>query len=144
MSIEVVLLLLRLLGALLLLAFFGVVAWTLYRDLRQAEALNRIQARRAGTLRVISAPDNVLAVGQELPLYPVTSIGRSAMCTVVIDDDFASSEHALITERGEQWWLEDLNSRNGTLLNEVLIETAVVLSAGDLITVGRTQFRIEF
>nr|MBP6804905.1 FHA domain-containing protein [Chloroflexota bacterium] len=40
-------------------------------------------------------------------------------------------------------WLEDLGSRNGTLLNGApLVETAVI-SAGDVITIGGTDLKVE-
>jgi pSer/pThr/pTyr-binding forkhead associated (FHA) protein len=45
--------------------------------------------------------------------------------------------------RGQQWWLEDLNSRNGTLLNDVPLHEATVVSPGDIITIGSTHLKIE-
>ena len=44
-------------------------------------------------------------------------VGRSASCTLVIDDNFASSEHARLTWTGGHWELRDLASRNGTFLD---------------------------
>ena len=34
-----------------------------------------------------------------------------------ISDPYASGEHSLVAWRSGQWWLEDRDSRNGTLLN---------------------------
>ena len=73
----------------------------------------------------------------------MTQIGRASSNTVVLDDGYTSTRHAQLIWRGGQWWLEDLESRNGTLLNGVgLAETAVV-SSGDQITVGTVQFQLE-
>ena len=72
-----------------------------------------------------------------------TTIGRATENVVVVDDAFASNEHARISRVGSQWWLEDLNSRNGTLLNEAPLESPAVVTSGDQITVGRTTFELE-
>ena len=77
------------------------------------------------------------------PLHPLTSIGRAQSATIVIDDSYVSQEHALLTARGGQWWLEDLSSRNGTLLNGVLLAETAVVSSGDIITIGSVQLKVE-
>jgi pSer/pThr/pTyr-binding forkhead associated (FHA) protein len=45
--------------------------------------------------------------------------------------------------RGSQWWLEDLNSRNGTLLNDIALDGPVVVTVGDVLTIGNTVFKLE-
>jgi pSer/pThr/pTyr-binding forkhead associated (FHA) protein len=140
MSPEVVLFALRLVSALVLLAFFALAAWLLYRDLKVAAESTTSRQAASGTLTLLSSDGSG---GEEFVLQPITSIGRSAANTLVIEDDFASSEHVLITLRGQQWWIEDLGSRNGTMLNEILLETAAVVTSGDVITAGRTRLRID-
>jgi len=61
----------------------------------------------------------------------------------MLDDEFVSNEHALLTLRGRQWWLTDLNSRNGTLLNGVLLTTATIVSVGDVISIGDNKLVFE-
>ena len=72
-----------------------------------------------------------------------SSIGRSATNTIVLEDNYISGEHALLARRGQQWWLHDLNSRNGTRLNGIMITEAVVVSPGDIITVGEIDLKME-
>ena len=62
---------------------------------------------------------------------------------MVLNNGYASGEHALLSWRGGQWWLEDLGSRNGTLLNEAPLTDTAVVSAGDVISVGGTQLKLE-
>lgn len=107
-----------------------------------AAALSEKQQEQA-FLRVLVGDAAALAPDTLFPLAPVTSMGRSNGNTIVIDDGYASAEHALVTLRGEQWWLEDLGSRNGTLLNNLPVNEPVVLSTGDLITIGDTQLKFE-
>jgi len=139
---DILLLALRLLLAILLYAFLATVLLMLWRDLRQATT-SREATRPRGQLVVLHAPDKTLATGAAFPLQPVTSIGRSPTNTIPIPDTFASAQHALLTWREGQWWLEDRDSRNGTLLNGTRISGPTIVSAGDVIGVGRTQLKLE-
>ena len=60
-----------------------------------------------------------------------------------MEDTFASSEHASITLRNGQWWLEDRNSRNGTLLNEEPVTVPVIVTEDDIISIGTHHFRLH-
>jgi len=139
---DILLLALRLLLATLLYAFLATVLAMLWRDLRQATT-SREAARPDGRLVIIHTEDETLAVGTAFPLQPVTSIGRSLSNTILIPDTYASAQHTLLTWRESQWWLEDRDSRNGTLLNDTCISGPTVISAGDIIGVGRTQLKLE-
>lgn len=143
LDIAVVLLLLRLLSAVLLLAFLGVFAWLIYQDVRLTRAVLALQQQQTGGLRVVASAAGDPALDTVFPLRPVTSIGRARSSTILLDDGYVSNEHVLLTQRNGQWWLEELGSRNGTLLNGApLVETAVV-SAGDIITIGGTELKVE-
>jgi hypothetical protein len=84
-----------------------------------------------------------LLEGNQYPLLPVTGIGRNPSNTIVVEDDYASGEHLLIALRGQQWWLEDLGSSNGTLLNGQPLQEATIISVGDVITIGHTSLKLE-
>lgn len=79
--------------------------------------------------------------------YPVlassTVIGREgARGTVVLQDVNVSRRHAEITYEHGTWMIVDLNSTNGTLVNNTDI-TEVALHDGDLITVGLTNLEFK-
>lgn len=143
MDLAVLLLILRLGGAFFLFAFLGMIAWLIYRDIRTTTVAAEERHRQYGVLRTIRRDDDRTADGEVYPLLPVTSIGRAPGNTVVLSDDFVSNEHALLMLRGQQWWVEDLNSRNGTFLNGVQLEDATIVSAGDLLTIGQTELKVE-
>jgi DNA-binding NtrC family response regulator/pSer/pThr/pTyr-binding forkhead associated (FHA) protein len=63
-------------------------------------------------------------------------IGRVAACEIAIDHEAVSRRHAVIRRRGDHIAVEDLRSRNGTLVNGVPIDQARRLTAGDVISVG--------
>jgi pSer/pThr/pTyr-binding forkhead associated (FHA) protein len=143
MSPEVILFLLRLLSAALLLAFLGLFAWLIYKDLQITTVVLEQKQQVEGRLRVLAGNEGGPDTDTLFSLRPITSIGRAQSSTIVIDESYVSQEHALLMARGGQWWLEDLESRNGTLLNGVpLMETAVV-SSGDVITIGSVQLKVE-
>ncbi len=62
-------------------------------------------------------------------------IGRSDACDVSLPGEDISRRHAVIDQRGDQWWLTD-RSRHGTLVNGARVERAA-LSDGDRIRIGR-------
>lgn len=67
---------------------------------------------------------------------PITPIGRERMTgSIVLRDPNVSRRHAELVHDGHAWRLRDLNSTNGTMVNNVDI-TQCVLHDGDLITVG--------
>ncbi len=140
---DVILFALRMFASLLLLTFFGAVMVMLWRDFRTASAEVDTRTRKRGRLIVIGVEEGVTPSGKSYPLLPLTSLGRAPTNTVILEDSFASSEHALITLRDGQWWLEDRGSSNGTLLNGYLVEEPVVLSTGDVIAVGRIALKLE-
>ena len=143
MSPAVVLLLLRLMSAALLLAFLGLFAWLIYKDLQVTTAVLYQKQQASGRLRVIANDAAEPAAGTLFPLHSLTSIGRAQSSTIVIDESYVSQEHALLMKRGEQWLLEDLASRNGTLLNGLLLTETAVVSSGDIITIGGVQLKVE-
>jgi hypothetical protein len=143
MTPELVLFLLRLLSAALLLGFFGALLYFLYRDLQVASTASESFMTPKGFLRVIASESGRPAPDTAYPLLPVTTIGRHRGNTIVLNDGFVSGRHAVLAQRETGWWLEDLGSRNGTLLNTLLLTDGAVVSAGDVITVGGVQLRIE-
>ena len=78
----------------------------------------------------------LLKTGQNYPLLPLTSLGRSPTNSVPIEDNFASGEHAVLARRSDQWWLEDRRSRNGTTLNGENLFEPTYLRSGDRLNLG--------
>lgn len=143
MSSTAILFVLRLASAALLLGFLCLVLWFLYQDLRSARQINSGQSTTFGSLRILANTSPNPAVNSLLELAPITTIGRNSRNTIVLDNTYISGEHALLEWRDSQWRLEDLGSRNGTLLNDVLLTDPVVLSMGDVITIGGIRLKLE-
>jgi hypothetical protein len=124
----------------LLYLFLAGVVRVLLRDLRSAA---REPVTALGRLLVVASEVTEPAGGTVFPLDAIATLGRDVNNTIVIDDPFASAEHAALTFRGRAWYLEDLGSTNGTYLNGARIERIAGVAFGDEIAVGRVRLRLE-
>jgi len=80
----------------------------------------------------------VAADGRTFPLAaPLTIVGRTAGCNVVLPHDTVSSHHAEIITDGHTYAVRDLGSRNGTWVNGRKIATECPLSPGDRVAFGQ-------
>lgn len=76
-----------------------------------------------------------------LPAVP-TVLGRSPEAHLRVDDPWISNLHALFEQRGDELWVVDLGSRNGTFLHGVHVAEAR-LAIGDLVSFGQTRIRVD-
>jgi len=75
--------------------------------------------------------------GESFPLEGERmSIGRRPDCDLFLDDVTVSRDHALLVERGGEWWIDDCGSLNGTYVNRSRIESRR-LEDGDELQVGK-------
>jgi len=130
---------LRLAFLALLYVFLAAVVRTLLRDLRAAA---REPGSALGRLIVVASPGEP-ATGTVFPADAVTTIGRDVNNTIVLDDAFVSAEHAVLTFRGRGWFLEDLESTNGSFLNGEPVHGVAPASFGDELTIGSVRLRLE-
>jgi pSer/pThr/pTyr-binding forkhead associated (FHA) protein len=70
-------------------------------------------------------------------------IGRADDSTLVLTDDYASTRHARLSQRGSEWYVEDLGSTNGTYLDRAKVTTAVRVPLGTPIHVGKTVIELR-
>jgi pSer/pThr/pTyr-binding forkhead associated (FHA) protein len=94
---------------------------------------------------VVTEAGNATTVrpGVVFELGPIMPIGRRPTNAIILDDEFVSSEHALLAWREGRWWLSDVASSNGTYLNRQRIAQPVLVNWGDQVGIGRVQFRLE-
>jgi pSer/pThr/pTyr-binding forkhead associated (FHA) protein len=131
------LLVLRILLAVSLYAFLGAALLILWRDLkRQAEILAASQ----------SPPLTLLVKDEQMAFHftkPEVIIGRDPTCDAALQDKTISTEHARLSYHHNQWWLEDLQSTNGTFLNEEPVSAPIVITTGDQLRCGQVIMSIR-
>jgi len=133
---------LRIAFIVLLYLFLFLVMRVQIRDLRRvAPAEAPVPRARYGKLVVVEPGHSRLSTGTAFTLQAVTSIGRKPSNSIILDDDFVSSEHSLVSWREGRPWLEDAASTNGTYLNDSEVTRPVAVSEGDLIGIGGVRLK---
>lgn len=133
-------LVLRVLLAISLYLFLGLLLWMIWQDLKRAG----FQAVRpkAPALRL-----EIWTRGAN-PLFrtysqPEVILGRDPICELRLEDEAISARHAKFSFHHGQWWIEDLHSHNGTSLNRIKLTTATVLTNGDEVQCGAATLRVS-
>lgn len=80
--------------------------------------------------------------GTLIPLAPDLTFGRSDNCGVTLADTYASSMHARVVARGDDFFIEDAGSRNGTFVNRRQITGPTLIRRGDTVQIGRTVMEV--
>lgn len=135
----ILLLILRILMAIALYTFLGWAFYTLWRDLKYQSELLSLQ--RTPKLTLTQGIGDATSIDQFK--QPEVLVGRDTSCDLILEDKTVSAEHARLSFHDGHWWVEDLDSRNGTYLNEELLTTAVVLTSGDYLQLGQVVYQIE-
>ncbi len=103
-----------------------------------ANTASHLVSSRGHEVRIVSGGEP----GQRIKLTGGrVVVGRLPECGVTLDDPTVSREHAALVQRGQQWWVVDLGSTNGTSVNDTTASEQP-LSNGDRIAFGEAV--VEF
>jgi len=135
----ILLLVLRIAITVALYAFLGWILLLMWRILKQEASF--LSARKTVPLTL------ALEMPEAAPqVFHFTTgdalVGRDPDCECVLADATASARHARFAYHHNQWWVEDLGSRNGTSLNGAPLTTATIVVHGDMIKCGETSLRV--
>jgi FHA domain len=129
------------------LAFLGLLYLFLFRIARALVGDLRAAAREPGAelgrLVVVASPGGEPEEGTSLALDAIATLGRDVNNAIVVEDQFVSAEHAILTFRGRAWYVEDLGSTNGTFVNGMPVTEVTPLGFGDVIQLGQVRLRLE-
>ena len=112
------------------------------KPVRRTRAARPPKRRRgAPTVVLVTEGPNtgVSAALAEAPLL----IGRGPDAAIRLDDDYASTRHARIAASGDQWYVEDLGSTNGTYLGATRITQPTTVGTGSQIRIGKTILELR-
>lgn len=133
-----ILLALRILLIAVLFGFIGWAFWLLWRDLRMQSA----------TLTRPRLP-SILLTSKESDPHKTTHftrsqvlVGRDPAAELYLEDKTISARHARLYFEDTQWWVEDLGSTNGTLLNQERVVEPIALASGDRLQFGQVAFTL--
>ena len=136
MSAEIILIL-RVFAAISLYVFLGSIILILWKDLKDTDKKTVGTQQTSLIIKDISKDEIQNFIENEI------FIGRDELAQIRFQHDEAVSNlHARIFRKEENWWIEDLQSTNGTFLNENPIITPAIIISGDRITCGKTTIEI--
>lgn len=121
--------------------FTGLALWTLWRDLNRQS--KQLMAPQAPPLTLVYPQENGQPRSERFTIASLT-VGRDPASEVHLEDKTISAHHARLSYHHGQWWVEDLNSTNGTYLNQEPVVAPMVLTAGDLLRFGQVELQVSF
>ena len=147
MTGDALVLVLRVAFAALLYLFLFRLVTAIRRDLARAARASPDVAPAAarvaaGRLIVLEGSAAGLESGRSIPLSNEVLIGRALECQVRLTNSLVSAQHARLRRVDGRWVLEDLNSTNGTLLNQRPVSGEQPVEYGDVIGVGDVRMKL--
>ena len=98
--------------------------------------------RRSAPTHVLVTAGSNTGARAELSQGPVL-IGRGADAAIRLDDDYVSTRHARIAASGDQWFVEDLGSTNGTFVGSARITQPTTITVGTQVRIGKTILELR-
>ncbi len=137
--IGILVLIFRVIGIILLFAFLLTAFLVLWRDL---QAQSRVLSKKPfPSLRLISKEGTTTSF--DLKEMKEAIAGRDESCEIRLDHDSLSAQHAQFSYHHKQWWINDLGSTNGTLLNNSPVTTPTVIMSDDEIQCGTLVWTVK-
>jgi pSer/pThr/pTyr-binding forkhead associated (FHA) protein len=133
----IVVLIVRAIVSLALYTFLATALYVIWQDLQMQSELVKAAQIPLLTITPITGDFNLMEFNN-----PEVIIGRDPLCNCCIQDETVSSRHARLGYHHNQWWLEDMNSTNGTFLNEDRVFTPTVVITGDEIRCGQIVVKV--
>ncbi len=134
-----IVLILRILLSISLYAFIFILFITIWRQLKTQM---KILAPELSTHLTLIAVENKDQEPYEINQSDAL-LGRDPNCKIHINDETVSAQHARIYLADQHWWINDLNSTNGTFLNEEPMDRPCVITDNDLIRLGQVKLVVQ-
>jgi hypothetical protein len=100
-------------------------------------------SKRRGAPTHVLVPDGANSGERaDLDQAPIL-IGRGSDAAIRLDDDYVSTRHARIAASGDQWFVEDLGSTNGTYIGSVRITQPTTITLGTQVRIGKTILELK-
>ncbi len=115
------------------------------RGAAPARGRNKAKAptkRRGSPTHLIVVEGDNTGARAELSEAPLL-IGRGSDAAIKLDDDYVSTRHARVAASGDEWFVEDLGSTNGTYVGSVRITQPTTIGLGVQVRIGKTILELR-
>ena len=109
---------------------------------KPAKAAKPTAKRRGSPTHVLVVEGANSGERAELDQAPIL-IGRGTDAAIRLDDDYVSTRHARIAASGDEWFVEDLGSTNGTYIGSARITQPTTLTLGTQVRIGKTVLELR-
>lgn len=114
----------------------------MYKDMKGSGRKAPSRKKSFGLEIVDPGMNRSIRKGAVVPINREITIGRRDDNSIVLNEGYVSGHHARVYLRNNQYILEDLNSTNGTILNDQRIDNKVYIKNGDEIKIGSSLFKV--
>lgn len=112
------------------------------RDIHRVGGKNKqVTVAASPYMRLLVSSGPLAGASLDLTGGTVT-FGRAPNCSLVLDDEYASSMHAKLYEQDGGYWLADMQSTNGTYLDDKRVNGEVPVQIGQTIKIGETVIEL--
>jgi len=133
-------------GVLFIILLYAIIVYALKimnKDVKSGGKRKPSSAKKSFGLEVVAVTENTsLKRGTVIPIRISVTIGRKEDNSVVLADQHVSGNHARLIIKNNILFIEDLNSTNGTYVNDKRISGKVKLFGKDDIKIGSTSFKV--
>jgi pSer/pThr/pTyr-binding forkhead associated (FHA) protein len=112
----------------------------MYKDIKNG-GKKKVKKNPLGLEIINPGKNSNLKMGSVIPIQNGITIGRKEDNMVILNDEYVSSHHAKIYKNID-YYLEDINSTNGTFLNSDKVTGKTILKKGDIIEIGTSEFKV--
>ncbi|MDO5707081.1 MAG: FHA domain-containing protein [Andreesenia angusta] len=122
----------------LIYLFMLAIIRMIYLDIRNLRA---VPADSSAYLKLINRKESIpYKIKDEYPITGELTIGRVGRNEIILKDPYVSKKHARIFSKGNSYFIEDLNSSNGTFVNNREVVEGTQIIHGDRIKIGQIEF----
>lgn len=113
----------------------------MYKDVKNG-GKTKVKKKPFG-LEILNPGKNYnLKMGAVVPIQTGITIGRKEDNMLILNDEYVSSHHAKIFVKNTEYFVQDMKSTNGTLVNSKKVTDKVLIKKGDIIEIGTAQFKV--
>lgn len=130
---------LRILLVLLSYAFLGWMIYTIFNDIKMSSSQKTKQTIPPIILEAQIEEGESKRVFRQIQMI----LGRDPSVDFPLNDETISLKHSKISYHNKQWWIEDLESTNGTYLNDESVKTETIITNGDKLRLGKVEIIVS-
>jgi len=113
----------------------------MYKDMKSG-GKKKVKRDPFGLEIIKPGKNSNLKMGGVIPIQNSITIGRKEDNTLMLSDEYVSSHHVRIYIKNTDYFLEDMNSTNGTKLNSKKLVGKSIIKKGDTIQIGTSEFKV--